>query len=392
MTADRKHLFIVFGHALHYYWCVFNFRRPQTSLTFADMRLWYKRNERFILPGAILVGLVGDFLMVRFIDLALVQAVLLVHAVLAGVWISIIHSSKGEAPETQGFFKYVRLFAPVALYYSFGAMFSMFLVLYSTSGSLFSSAPFLAAIAFLLIGTEVFKKQFQRLSVQIVVYFFALFSLFILVVPYVLREIGTLIFLLSGVVSVLIMWGYLSMLFSVSAEAKERKQTLYLSVAGTFLLVNILYFTNTIPPFPLSLRDVGVYDSVERLPGAGTYRVVREEQHWYERIFFIDTVRIQGPQATLFMYSSIFAPVHLETGVVHEWKRWDGRGFEVMSRIPYLIRGGRDEGFRGYTFSSRITPGLWWVTVETEGGKVIGGQFFRVVQAERVLPNVVYEL
>lgn len=356
------------------------------------MRLWYKRNERFILPGAILVGLVGDFIMVRFIDLAMVQIMLLVHALLAGMWIVIIHSSKGEPPETKGLFRYIRLFAPVALYYSFGAMFSMFLVLYSTSGSLFSSAPFLAAIAFLLIGTEVFKKQFQRLSVQVIVYFFALFSLFILVVPYVMRELGTLIFLLSGVVSVFVMWVYLSVLFSVSTEAKERKQPLYLGIAGTFLLVNILYFTNTIPPFPLSLRDGGIYDSVERLPGVGTYRVAREGEHWYERLLFIDTVRIERPQATLFMYSSIFAPVHLDTGVVHEWKRWDGRGFEVMSRISYPIRGGRDEGFRGYTFSSRITPGLWWVTVETAGGKVIGGQFFRVVQAERKLPNVVYEL
>jgi len=371
---------------------VFILQRLQSSAQFTRVRLWYKRHERLLLPGAIFVGLVGDFITVRFINLATVQIILSIHALLVGMWIVIIHSSWGKALEGRKFLQYVRLFAPVALYYSFGAMFSMFLVLYSTSGYLFSSAPFLATIAFLLIGTEVFKKQFQRLSVQIVAYFFALLSLFVLVVPYVTRELGTLIFLLSGALSVLIMWGYLSLLFSVSPEAKERRRLLSMSVAGTFLLVNILYFTNTIPPFPLSLRDGGIYDSVERLPGVGTYRVVREEQRWYERLFFVETVRVESPRATLFMYSSIFAPTDLDIRVVHEWKRWGGRGFEVVSRIAYPIRGGRDEGFRGYTFSSRITPGLWWVTVETEGGRVIGGRFFRVVQAERALPNVVYEL
>lgn len=60
-----------------------------------------------------------------------------------------------------------------------------------------------------------------------------------------------------------------------------------------------------------------------------------------------------------------------------------------MSRIAYPIVGGRDGGYRGYTYTSSIVPGFWWVTVETGEGKVIGGTMFVVRESEETLPTVV---
>jgi len=348
--------------------------------------MWYKKYERLLLPGAILFGLIGDFITVRFINLSAVQIILSVHIVLIGLWIIIIHS-KTEREDAR-VYKYVRLFAPLGLYYSFGAMFSMFLVLYSNSGSLFSSAPFLFILAFLLIGTEIYKKQFERLSIQVVVYFCAIFSYFILVVPYVLRDISSIVFIGSGIIGLLFVWIFLSILERVSLVAKEKEKNLYMSIGGVFLLINILYFTNSIPPFPLSLRDVGVYHAVSR-SADGTYSATRYEQSLFNIISPVDTIYVGASQSTLFAYSSIFAPTKLTTNVVHEWKRFSDGRFRVMSRIEYPISGGRDAGYRGYTYTTNITPGFWWVTVETKAGKVIGGTMFRVVQTDKSLPKVV---
>jgi len=329
----------------------------------------------------------GDLLTVRFINLATVQIILSVHVVLAGLWIAVIHSKKDLIEDT-GIYKYLRLFAPLALYYSFSALFSMFLVLYSNSGSLFTSAPFLIVIALLFIGTEAFKKQFQRLQIQVVVYFTALFSFLILVVPYVFRQIGSIMFLASGIISLVIILGYLALLRKVSREAKEKAKPLYLYIAGIFIFINLLYFTNTIPPFPLSVRDIGIYQSVSR-SSEGTYHAVRNQKSFLDIISPIDTIYIHSSRSTLFTFSAIFAPTELDTHVVHEWKRWQNGRFRVVNRVEYPISGGRNDGYRGYTYSSNITPGFWWVTVETSDGKVIGGTMFVVKNTTKKLPKVV---
>lgn len=365
------------------------FKQIKEFLRFARVRAWYKRYERLLLPGVILFGLIGDFIAVRYINLPVVQIILTVHIILSGLWIVVIHSKTGAVKETRAY-KYIQLFAPLALYYSFSAMFSMFLVLYSNSGSLFSSAPFLIVIVALLVGIEVFKKPFKKLTVQVTVYFMAVLSYATLVVPYISKEVSSTMFLISGSMSLLYIWGYLFVLRKFSSEVRSREKFIGWSIAGIFLFINILYFANLIPPFPLSLRDIGIYHSVERVE-TGAYHGAREERSFLDIISPVDTIRIAGERATLSTYSSIFAPTDISMDVVHEWKRFvDGR-FRVVSRVEYPIVGGRDGGYRGYTYSSQITPGLWWVTVETGEGKVIGGTMFRVVTGENVKPTVVDE-
>jgi hypothetical protein len=172
--------------------------------------------------------------------------------------------------------------------------------------------------------------------------------------------------------------------------AKEKQIFLYKSVAGVFVFINVLYFTNSIPPFPLSLRDAGVYQEVTRLPNS-TYEAVRHEQTVFNILSPVDTISVGPSQTTLYMYSSIFAPTELSTKAVHIWKRFNDGRFRVVSRAEYPIVGGRESGYRGYTYTTHITPGLWWVTVETGEGKVIGGTMFRVVRTNESLPRVVDE-
>ncbi|HEX4922592.1 MAG TPA: DUF2914 domain-containing protein, partial [Bdellovibrionales bacterium] len=46
--------------------------------------------------------------------------------------------------------------------------------------------------------------------------------------------------------------------------------------------------------------------------------------------------------------------------------------------------GGREEGFRGFTFKQNYQPGDWRVKIETTDGREIGRITFEVVAADTV--------
>ncbi|MDZ7726485.1 MAG: DUF2914 domain-containing protein [Candidatus Campbellbacteria bacterium] len=351
---------------------------------FRQVRDWYKKYERYLLPGALLFGFIGDTIAVRTLNIEVVQIILLVHLVLIGIGIIVVNLPKDAM---QGkMLRYIRLFIPLVILYSYGALFSIFIVLYSHSGAITTSWPFLLPLIFLFVGTELFKKQYMWLTVQVSAYFFAIMSYLVLFVPYMLRDISTLVFLLSGVLSVIAILVYLWIASRLAPRIGNRKDLLLGSVTVVFLAVNFLYFANLIPPFPLSLRDAGVYHNVER-NNSGEYKALAEVDRWYEWFLLYDTIHIAEENSRLYLFSSIFAPTNLNAEVVHNWKRWSDGGWVSVSSVSFPVYGGRDQGYRGYTYKSNVSAGWWRVTVETESGRVIGSKLFRVVDTDKELPR-----
>ena len=71
----------------------------------------------------------------------------------------------------------------------------------------------------------------------------------------------------------------------------------------------------------------------------------------------------------------MFAPVTLETTIYHHWQhrqQESNEEFSTTDRIPIAISGGREHGYRSYTWKQRLEPGDWRVDVETEDGRIIG--------------------
>ena len=60
----------------------------------------------------------------------------------------------------------------------------------------------------------------------------------------------------------------------------------------------------------------------------------------------------------------------------------------MTDRIPIVIAGGRDKGYRGYTVKQRVVPGDWRVDVETAEGRVIGRVSFQVEEPEGETPEL----
>jgi hypothetical protein len=115
-----------------------------------------------------------------------------------------------------------------------------------------------------------------------------------------------------------------------------------------------------------------------------------ETPPWYERYFDFSPVYHHLEGQPIYVWSAIFAPSGLSTNVIHEWQRYDQQthAWVTSTRVSFAIVGGRDGGFRGYSFKRAIEPGEWRVNVLTAYGQLIGRTRFTVIDATETPPLV----
>lgn len=265
-------------------------------------------------------------------------------------------------------------FLPFTLQFAFGGLFSAFTIFYSKSASFLSTGVFVLILFVLMIGNEFFKKRYQKLVFQIGIYFVAIFSFSIYFLPVVIKKMGAGVFLLSGATSVVIISVFIFLIARLAhVQYRDSKKFIFFTISGLWVFLNILYFTNIIPPIPLSLKDGDVYHLVERRSEGG-YLVTGEiKKRWYQNLRLNDTIHLV-PGEPVYVFSSVFAPTDLNMRVAHNWQYYDERdkNWVSASKIAFPIKGGRNEGYRGFSTKGNIFTGKWRVDIETERGQVMG--------------------
>lgn len=344
---------------------------------FLKTRNFVKKNEKYITPIALFGGFIIDSLTLQRIDLLFENVVLASYLILSGLLVLLISFIDSKEIQNKFIIK-IRPFLGIALLFVFGGIFSGFTVFYTRSASILSSWPFLLLLVLIMVGTEYMKKFFTKMTFQVVVFYFALFSYLIFIVPIVVKRMGNWIFILSGVLSLALIYLYIRLFQKViGSRFHNTKINIWRSVAGVFVLINILYFTNIIPPVPLSLKDADIFHYVERVNG--DYQVLDEENSFWNNLTFSEKIHIR-PGESLYMYSSVFAPTKLNTKISHEWQFKNDDGDWVTSGdIPFPIYGGSDTGYRGYSVKSSLAEGNWRVNIKTPNGQTVGRKKFEVV-------------
>ena len=349
---------------------------------FERIKNFYQQYERYLSAGALLTGFIVDNLTLRHADLLLGNLALFSYLVIAGGSIALMQLHESGRVYSSRFQNIAPLFS-LLIQFAFGGLFSGYFVFYSRSGSLTGSLLFLILILVLLIGNEFFRTRYKKLVFQVSIFFAALFSFVIFFIPVLTSTMGVEVFLFSGAVSILLIAILAYGLFRIApTRFMEEKNTLLKSIGGIFLFINVLYFANIIPPIPLSLKDIGVYHRVEKRDGGG-YVVYKEESPL--KIFEVwDMVFHYTPGEPVYVYSSVFAPTNLNTNIFHQWQYFDDaeKKWVTASNISFPITGGRDEGYRGYSFKEDIFPGKWRVDVVTARGQIVGRVNFTIVSVE----------
>jgi hypothetical protein len=364
-------------------------RFPKLPKSVEEAAEWYMR---YISPLSLIAALFIDtFFLLRRVDTPLTSFVLFFYLGLSALIITLINLIQ-TGRLRQPWLLTVTPMLPVVSQFAFGGLFIAFLSLYSRSAAFSVTWIFVVALVVLLVANERFVRFYMRFSFQISIFFTVLFSLLIFYLPLVFRTINPLMFVASGALSLLAIAAFLRLQAYLTPElVRDNLTTIARSIAAIFLVFNVLYFTNAIPPLPLALKDVGVYHDVSRV---GTeYHLIAEGEAWYEVFIPHRTTFHTSAGSEAYVYTSIFAPSGLSVRIFHEWQRYDtkNRSWITEQTVGFSIVGGREEGYRGYTFKENPAAGDWRVNVTMDYGQIIGRVSFEVldVPTEVALETVV---
>lgn len=340
---------------------------------------WYETYDRRISMGSLLLGFVVDALTLQRID-ALRENLWIAFNILV-VALSIILLNRKRSETSYFWFSNI-------LQFSFGALLGSFFIFYFRSATLSASWPFLLILLVAMVANELFQKKYARLAFQLSLFYFSLFSFSIFLMPLLVKDIGPEIFVLSGGVSLFFLWLYIFILhYFIREKFLESRTHIWSFVTVIFVGINLLYFTNLIPPIPLSLKDSGIYHSITR-DVDGKYIVSEEVRGWDKYLPLHPRIHWREGEP-LYAYTAIFSPGSLNTDVVHVWQyqKEDGE-WVTATRIPLYLSGGRTSGFRIFSTKSNLSPGSWRVNVETKRGELIGRITFKIIPVN-VLPALV---
>ncbi|MCX6819850.1 MAG: DUF2914 domain-containing protein [Candidatus Adlerbacteria bacterium] len=345
------------------------------------VELW-SRYEKRLAAVTVLCGFTFDLILAKRPD-SIPDNILLLFYLSTAATI-IIFLNRRSMEEATGDKKVEPLFLLLVLQFCFGGLASNLLILYGKSGSFGGSVFFLALLVCLLVGNELLKSRYAQLRFNIAVYYFLLLTYIVIALPtFVLHTIGTSTFLISTAVSLAVMAGVLSLLRIFALRGPDKKRQLWemrAVIVAIFVVFNIFYFLNVIPPVPLSLKSAGIYHSVTRT-STGDYAGVYEKKKWYE--FWRDTADTYTAAvgSPAYCFSAVFAPGDLSTPVVHVWEYFDvpSNNWQQISRVQFPINGGRAEGYRGFSITEALVPGQWRCMVETTKGQIIGSITFTAV-------------
>jgi len=346
---------------------------------FQKAKDFYFKYERRIGTAALFFGFILDSLTLQRIDDLFENLIVIFYLILSGFIIFLINIYKSGESKSKTL-SIVGPFLPTITQFSFGGLFSAFFIFYSRSGDFSVSWPFILILLFLLIGNEFFKEYYKRQSFQISIYFVAVYSFLIFFIPIIISSVGAIAFVISGLLSIVAIkfFVYIMDLFT---KVEEERGAAFFSVGLIFVLINVLYFTNILPPIPISLKDVGVYHLVEREED-GNYLLRSEKESWIESILPGKTIHlIRGNP--LYVFSSVFAPTNISSDIVHCWQYKEDNNWKEASCISFPIFGGANQGYRGYSVKQNLFPGEWRVNIETKRGQKIGHIKFKVEEVSK---------
>ncbi|MFA4975777.1 MAG: DUF2914 domain-containing protein [Candidatus Paceibacterota bacterium] len=356
-------------------------------------RNWYGRFERPISSLSLISGFIFDIVTLKRLDTFWENSWIFGHIIIVGLFIALIHMEEKEAgdeenPEKKHFW-YVNI-----LQFFFGGLLSAYLVFYFRSADIFVTWPFILILVIAFIANESLKRHYVRFSFQISLFFLSVYSFVIFLIPIILHKIGPSIFLLSGLISLIVISLFVLILFYFKkSEFKESKKMILSLIVGITILINFLYFTNLIPPIPLSLKDAGVYHFIQKNQN-GNYLVTYEDYGWQNYFKLYQDFK-KTPESPIYVYSAIFSPKNLNLNIIHEWEHYNENQnkWVIGTTINLSVIGGRDGGFRTYSMRSNLEYGKWRVNVKTLSGQMIGRIRFNIipVEIEPILINEVKE-
>ncbi len=265
-----------------------------------------------------------------------------------------------------------------ALHFLYGGLLSAYAVLYFRSSTTARSAVFLGLLAGVMAVNEVPRVRRLGHPLRLGLYTLCVLSFLTYFIPILVGRIDGRVFLLSLVVSAVLVWPVAGLLASSAPGESGGQARLFAPAVGVLVLVGALYELRLIPPVPLSVQFQGIYHDVHREGGVFRLVYARPPRQPFWRHDARPFARRPGDR--MFYFARVFAPAGFHHRVVIRWDTFDRARdrWTTTDRIPLAVSGGRADGFRGTAVKANFAAGRWRITAETEDGRALATLTFDV--------------
>lgn len=350
----------------------------QNTLHYKTAIRLYKQYERFIIPGMLVLGFLIDIITFKSLNTTTTFILLTIHLLLLAGTITYINLFDYKLAEKKDKrLGYLRLLSPLVMQFSIGALLSAAFLFYSFSGPFSTSWPLLIILIGLIFSNEAYKQYYLHPIIQLAIFFFLLYTTLTLILPFIFNTISPRVFVLAGFVAGAIIYGFAKALHKHIPYIDLKKRRFAMPLVIIAALINLLYILNVIPPIPLSLRDIGAFNSIRRT--GGDYTLTVQTENIFQKMIPGKHLTIKKREPVS-IFASVFAPADLETQIVHHWQWYNKEKgkWDTITKLSYNMTGGRTDGYRGFSTFSNLNEGRWRVFVETPKGQTIGKVTFRI--------------
>ncbi len=356
----------------------------------------YGRYIKFFPAAAFVTGFTWDSFTLNRIDILSDNLLMLFYLILLGSLIILSNLIEDDINKNSFLRKYKKWF-PLGIQFLLGGLFSGYVVYYFKSASFSKTSVFLVILALLLILNEFLKKRLSNLYLQIGLFYFVNFSFFIFFVPILLGRINYFSFFFGGVISLITAGTLIVFLYRNLVFKNFREFIVCQSIPLIlFCLFSLFYVFNWIPPVPLSIQSYGIYHNITKKQtekGKTLYELKYEKPPWHKPWVQSDRDYKYRAGDRVFCFTSIYAPTKIKKDIYHLWQKYDKNkeSWLESDKILMEIKGGREKGYRGYSFKNRVTTGKWKVDVITGEGLLLGRVNFNIVPADSAA-NLVFKI
>lgn len=361
-------------------------REGEAASLRARITAFYNQHEKYAGLAIFGIGFIWDSFTMTRVDNMVDNVILLFYFIVIGTMIILtLHRQCGRPPA--GFLLKLEPHFLWAMQFCYGGLFSSYVIFYFKSASWTRTQFFFLILVGLWVGNEFLHERLQNTKLLAVLYTFCLLSFLAFFLPVILTEVRTWVFLLAGFLSIVLSFSVFGLgLLPAAGEWRRRMLPLGTCIFATCLGVNVLYFSNLIPPVPLALKSAGIYHYVAKTAEGFSVRYVPPPfyRFWKKS----DDPFYFSSGESVYCLTSVFAPRGIRVPVRHVWSHKTDKGWERTDRIGCGVSGEREGGFRGSTRKSGVSLGEWRVEVETESGQTLGRIDFTIVPSPTPHPEL----
>jgi len=262
------------------------------------------------------------------------------------------------------------------LQFCYGGLLSAYSIFYFKSASSLLVVLFAAILFLLMVVNESKRFHAMKFPIRYVLASLCLVSFMVYLLPILFHWMNWFTFILSSAASLFLYLQFVDKTHRGQTWKDQPKRKRGLWGAAIPVLFVVMYIFKLIPPVPLSCSEIGIYHNVIKTEGTYTLQYTRP---WWRFWELGDQTFDKREGDKVYVFTSVFAPSGLEHKIQIRWEKHDStNGWQTTDVIPMPIKGGRDEGYRGFAYKQNVSDGKWRVRIETEEGRELRRLKFKI--------------